>query len=444
MLEKLLNVFKANPTPKDENKVRLLTQPSYSGIAIPPLYNFDYQVRQYISWVYSCSNLNARSVANTPLRLYISIPDNGKKTAFKTKQIDKDTYKRLEKSGHLNKYFRKAYRVEEVVDDHPFLDLMANINPFYNGYDFLELTQLYLELTGNAYWFIAKDSFGIPAELWIFPSQNMKVVPDSKDFIKGYYYENGTNKYTFETNEIIHFKFNDPKDLYYGVSPLMSIVRSHEINKGYQDYEKSILDNQGVSSGVFTTEFNLSDEEFERIKSQTKDLAGTKKAGIRYVMEKGIKYQALAIPPKDMAYLSGRKFIREEIAAAYGVPLSKLTVEDVNRANAAAGNYQYMSDTIYPRLIKLEQQLNQCLLPLYDDNYFCAFSNPVPEDKEYDLRKATSLYTAGISTLNESRDMVGLDTDPDGDEYYEAPISINPENVARSVADKLDKILDKE
>ena len=85
-----------------------------------------------------------------------------------------------------------------------------------------------------------------------------------------------------------------------------------------------------------------------------------------------------------MAFLQGRKWTREEICNCYGVPISKLTTDNVNRANAESGDYSYMKDTILPRLKKIEQKLNEQLLPMYDDRLFCAFDNPVPADKHYD------------------------------------------------------------
>ncbi|MBU1162784.1 MAG: phage portal protein, partial [Proteobacteria bacterium] len=72
----------------------------------------------------------------------------------------------------------------------------------------------------------------------------------------------------------------------------------------------------------------------------------------------GAEVKPVSISPREMAYLQGRKATREEVAAIYGVPLSKLTTDDINRANADAGDYSYMKDTILPRLRRIEQKIN--------------------------------------------------------------------------------------
>src|ERR1035441_5012703 len=46
-----------------------------------------------------------------------------------------------------------------------------------------EITFLHLELTGNAYWFIARNKKGQPVELWPLMPQQMAVVPDETHFI---------------------------------------------------------------------------------------------------------------------------------------------------------------------------------------------------------------------------------------------------------------------
>jgi hypothetical protein len=119
---------------------------------------------------------------------------------------------------------------------------------------------------------------------------------------------------------------------------------------------------------------------------------GPAKVGKTLLLEKGLKYQGISMSPREMNYIQGRKFIREEIAAAFGVPMSKLTSESVNRANALAGDVQYMSDTIEPRCRRIEEKLNERLLPMYDDtgSLFVAYDDIVPADKEFRLRERSS------------------------------------------------------
>jgi len=44
-------------------------------------------------------------------------------------------------------------------------------------------------------------------------------------------------------------------------------------------------------------------------------------------------------------------------------------------------------NAILPRLRRIEQKLNEKMLPLFDDKLFVAFDNPVADDKEYGFKK---------------------------------------------------------
>jgi hypothetical protein len=52
-------------------------------------------------------------------------------------------------------------RIEEVTD-HPLLTLLAHVNPVHNAFDLWELTTLYQEVQGCAYWYFDRGPLGIP------------------------------------------------------------------------------------------------------------------------------------------------------------------------------------------------------------------------------------------------------------------------------------------
>jgi SPP1 gp7 family putative phage head morphogenesis protein len=126
-----------------------------------------------------------------------------------------------------------------------------------------------------------------------------------------------------------------------------------------------------------------------------------------------------------MSFLQGRKSTREEIAAIFGVPQSLLTTESVNRANAETGEYSYMKNTILPRTRRAEQKINEKLLPMYDERLFCAFDNPVPEDKEHRLKEVEMHLKTGYSSPNLERQIDGLDEVEWGNEPL-LPMNIRP------------------
>ena len=91
----------------------------------------------------------------------------------------------LSKSQSSYRYFLKAVAIEEVLE-HPFLDLIAKVNDFMNGFDLLELLFLHQELTGNTYWKIEKDGMKVPTEIWPLYPQFIKIITHRQKFISGY------------------------------------------------------------------------------------------------------------------------------------------------------------------------------------------------------------------------------------------------------------------
>src|ERR671933_628540 len=73
----------------------------------------------------------------------------------------------------LPPHLAKAQKLEEVLD-HPLLTLLRQVNPVHNAFDLWELTQLYLEVHGRAFWYLALDPvLHVPREIWVLPAQNV-------------------------------------------------------------------------------------------------------------------------------------------------------------------------------------------------------------------------------------------------------------------------------
>ena len=110
--------------------------------------------------------------------------------------------------------------------------------------------------------------------------------------------------------------------------------------------------------------------------------------------------------------------VLEEIASAFGVPISKLLTNNPNRANAQIADTAWLRDTILPYCVMDEEKLNEKLLPLYgiEDEAFLAYDNPVPEDKSFQLNRRSKYVSAGIMTVNEARREEGLEPIDGGDQ----------------------------
>ncbi len=370
------------------------------------------QVKAYTSWVYAAANKNAISVAQVPLRLYVSKDANTTTKNYQTRRVPLKQLDFMSQSSTVSGYIAKAVETEEVLT-HPLLGLLKSVNPHQNQFDLMEMLTVYQELTGNAYWYIINGPLGVPMEIWTLPAHEVTIVPDTSKYVARYIYKKDQpDETSFKPEEIIHFRYPNPRDTYYGVGPLMAAASAVDLNQFMLDHETALIQNKAIPDTIISPGKggNISEPDIKRLEESFKaKYRGAKKAGKLAVMSSGVEVHQLSLTPKELNYLQGRKATREEIAAIFGVPMSKLTTEDVNRANAEAGDYSYMKDTVLPRLRRIEQKLNEQLLPRYDDRLFVAFDNPVPEDKEFRLLELETHLSTKYSSVNEERTKDGLE-----------------------------------
>jgi len=380
--------------------------------------DFDRQVGAYRDTVFSCVNINATAMAGVPLRLYVA--KGSKEKTFRlteTRPVGKQQRDYLFSEASLQPYLRKAVDIEEVID-HPFFDLMRNVNGFNNQFDLKELTTIFLELTGNGYWYLPRNGLGVPSEVWVLYSQWMRVIPDPEEFIKGYLLERGMKSVRFEESEVVHFKYPSPSSEFYGMGPLMGAASAYNLEKDMTDYEKAMFENMGrpdIALLSKTGGLEKKDKRDRLTEMWRSAYGGPKKTGKVAVLQGDLEVKEFGFAPREMSYLAGRKKSKEQIANAFGVPMSMLTTEAVNLANAKAGNYQHAKNAILPRCRRFEEKLNEKLLPMYDEKLFCAFDNPVPEDVELKLKERESNLRTGYSSINQERQRDGQEEVPWGE-----------------------------
>lgn len=387
LVDRLMAFFKY--TPVDTTKIReklpfvhLFGYEKSYGSVHPQ----DYQamVDAYKSWVYACANKNATSVAKNKLCLY-QVGYNDKKQKEELKKIS----------------------------NHPFLDVINSVNPFSNRYELFMITQIFLELTGNAYWWIPRNNLGVPYMIWNIPAHWMKVVPSQEKFIEGYICKvpNIGRFIPFDEDEIVHFKFPSPMNLYYGYGPTIAAQYGVALNEEIKKWGINFFLNNAQPSGVLTTETSLSVDQYERLRTRWNEKhKGVKNAGKIALLEGGMKYEQTGSNMRDARFELVTREMRDEVLAIFGVPASKLGLsEDVNRANAEANDFTYQKETILPRLSLIEEKLNEKMIPIYDKGLTCRFENPIPQDNEFRLKEKQINISSGITTIDEERAKEGLD-----------------------------------
>lgn len=311
----------------------------------------------------------------------------------------------------------------EITDESKYsqLALLKRPNPFMTWQEFSELSQIFLELTGESYWVISFNGLGEPAELWPVPPDRMWVVPDKDDFISGYVYIFAGENLPFDPKEVIHLKYPNPLNVYKGVGPTQAAGYLIDIDTYGNQFSKNFFYNGATPGGVIESPQSLTTEEYNRIREQWElSHTGVDKAHRVGILEGGATYKPIELNLQNIQLIENRKQNREDILAGFGVPNSVLGISDnVNKANAEVGEITFAKRTIKPRLIKLSEKINYELLTLFKNNsklrIKLVFDEVTPEDQELTLKKVQAGVTIGIITINEARAKLGFDPLENGD-----------------------------
>lgn len=334
------------------------------------------QIRHYRHWVYAAVQAIAFEVASARLRLYARLPTG----------------------------------VEEVTD-HPFLELIERVNPFHTRFWLWAETMTFLELTGNAYWYVVPNRLGVPAEIWIAHSQHMRVIPDRREFISGYIYARGGEEVRFRRDEIVHLKYPNPASPYYGRGPLQAAAEAVDAHEFMKRAEWNGFRNGIFPSLALESDQELSDETIERLRTLLEQKYATpERAGRPLILERGLRAKPISLSPKEMDFLQSERVTRDEILGIFRVPAAVIGLsEDVNRSVAEAMDMIFARYCITPKLRLIEEQLNQDLLPRFDERLFCRFDSVIPEDRAQTRADRVAHLEHGVTTVNEERRALGLD-----------------------------------
>ena len=364
-------------------------EPQLFGHASNTFRNTLEQLKAYQGWVGDCVSLISNRMASIPLRLY-----------------DKNN---------------------EMIQEHPFYDLMKFFNPDTTEFTGKQLRSIYKDLTGECYILMAKDRLGIPRELYFRSPDKITPIVE-KGIISHYKYLKGYKEIKYPREDILFFKYANPTEPFRGASPVQRKAYAVDTDKYNMVYQLNVFKNGAHLKAVLETDKNMSKEQVDKfLNIFNATYGGAENAHKTGAAVGGLKFKTVGQSNKDMEFMLLAEWTMRQIASAYNTPPQKLShPEQTNLANMKALDVSWNRECILPRCIQDAEVLNAFMLPLYKQpGLYCKYDNPVPADNEFILKKRESDLKNWVININEARIEDGKDEVPWGEKPL-APFNIAP------------------
>jgi HK97 family phage portal protein len=337
--------------------------------------------------VYACVRVISETVASLPLHLYRHV-EEGKR---------RDTLHPL--------YF--------LLHDSP--------NPEMTSFIFRETLMTHLLLWGNAYAQIVRNGHGEIIGLYPLMPDKMQVSRAETDELI-YLYQSGMSNIAFRREEILHIPGLGFDGLV-GYSPIAMARNAIGMSMATEEFGASFFQNGAAPGGILEHPGTLKDP--SKVRESWNDLfKGSGNANKVAVLEEGMTYKQIGIPPNEAQFLETRKYQTEEICRIYRVPPH--LVADLDKATFSNIEHQSISfvvHTIRPWLVRLEQAMNKALLyPAERQRYFIEFNvdGLLRGDYESRMRGYATARQNGWMSANDIRRLENMNLIPkeEGGDLY--------------------------
>src|SRR5206468_84154 len=95
----------------------------------------------------------------------------------------------------------------------------------------------------------------------------VRIIPDAKKKIKEYLYRVNGKEISLPPETVLHLKYQDPLDEYYGIAPVFSAKNDVTLDFWMTSWAKSFFKKGTVPGGVLKTPQSLSDTAWSRLKA---------------------------------------------------------------------------------------------------------------------------------------------------------------------------------
>ena len=254
----------------------------------------------------------------------------------------------------------------EQVFTHPALELLAKANDYMTQYDIFERCQANQELHGNEYWYI-QYAGKLPVAIYPLNPNSVSPVPGKFEYVDHYKYRVEGSDTAIPKENILQFKPFNPYSDIVGISTLSAARLAADTDIFARQYNKKYFENDARPDVILKTEDTMTPENERKLLAAWHQKHGGPSRQFRTaVASGGLEIEAFQQSQRDMEFLEGRKFNRDEIMAIFGVPLAIVGFTgNETYASAKAATYSFGTRTITPKMNRIVNTLNAHYLKLF-------------------------------------------------------------------------------
>ena len=319
----------------------------------------------------------------------------------------------------------------KIITSGQSADLLNFPHPDLVPFDFWELIYAHRLLWGNAYVLKLRNALGQIKELWPIHPSRVKVgrvteqgaMGDSTQIgrkiyaVDGGYDQGGLTYYDDQIMHLPGFGY----DGVCGISPIRMAAQGIGLGLAAEEYGARLFGSGSLATGILQTEQRLKPEQADALHRRWREKAtGISRAHEAVVLDSGVKFHQLTIPPEDAQFLQSRKFQVVEIARMFGMPPHMLMEVD-GSTSWGTGIEQmtlgFVIFTLQSWLIRTEQRVTQVLRP---QNVYAkyALAGLLRGDSAARAEFYTKLWNLGVFSTNDIRRFEELAPVEGGDVRY--------------------------
>jgi HK97 family phage portal protein len=318
----------------------------------------------------------------------------------------------------------KAADPKESVSDRK-VEILRRFFRRSNAQQLLRLTYKDLDIFGESFWLVIRSiaEARTPMRAMRLNPRYMQPIVQG-GMIQAWKYgpvSGQENAVIYDNEVILHFKLDDPENDTAGLSPLHAIQRAVEQDIYAMEYNSQFFANAAQTGTIFIVKTSTGDEAKRNREWLEQNYVGPQNAHRPLLLEGDVAVEKSVSDPREMEFLSGRKLLRQEISMALEVDLDKLGIhEDSNRSVSKEVNEAFQSESVWPRQVLVEEEINNQLIDRifgWDDILFV--------NRERDPRRTQDQadtmdknLKSGRQSINEQRAEMGYPPIKGGDVYF--------------------------